>query len=81
TDKLYWFTTGLGVDYISFTSIIRASRPAPSFQDLVAQAESHEAQCEVNSNSASWYADSGATDHMAKSSGSGNEAGLGSRSM
>nr|GFB78065.1 hypothetical protein [Tanacetum cinerariifolium] len=39
------------------------------------------AQCEVNPNSASWYADSGATDHMAKSSGSGNEAGLGSRSM
>uniref|UniRef100_A0A251SD45 Putative GAG-pre-integrase domain-containing protein n=1 Tax=Helianthus annuus TaxID=4232 RepID=A0A251SD45_HELAN len=42
SDKLHWFTAGLGVDYISFTSIVRASRPSPSFQDLVAQAESHE---------------------------------------
>ncbi|XP_076910016.1 uncharacterized protein LOC143567496 [Bidens hawaiensis] len=42
TDKLYWFTVGLGVDYISFTSNVRATRPTNSFQDLIAQAESHE---------------------------------------
>ncbi|KAK9050301.1 hypothetical protein SSX86_030729 [Deinandra increscens subsp. villosa] len=42
TNKLYWFTAGLGAQYISFTSIVRAARPPPSFPDLVAHAVSHE---------------------------------------
>ncbi|KAJ0896607.1 putative RNA-directed DNA polymerase [Helianthus annuus] len=41
-DKLHWFLCGLGPSYEVFSTAIRATKPAPSFRDLVVQAESHE---------------------------------------
>ncbi|GJV88661.1 retrovirus-related pol polyprotein from transposon TNT 1-94 [Tanacetum coccineum] len=41
-DKLHWFLCGLGPSYETFSTAIRATKPAPMFRDLVTQAESHE---------------------------------------
>ncbi|KAJ0939438.1 putative RNA-directed DNA polymerase [Helianthus annuus] len=41
-DKLHWFLCGLGPSYEVFSTALRATKPAPLFRDLVAQAESHE---------------------------------------
>lgn len=41
-DKLHWFLCGLGPSYETFSTAIRATKPAPLFRDLVSQAESHE---------------------------------------
>ncbi|KAI3669704.1 hypothetical protein L6452_41051 [Arctium lappa] len=41
-DKLHWFLCGLGPSYETFSTAIRATKPAPLFRDLVTQAESHE---------------------------------------
>ncbi|GJW16872.1 retrovirus-related pol polyprotein from transposon TNT 1-94 [Tanacetum coccineum] len=41
-DKLHWFLCGLGPSYETFSTAIRATKPAPMFCDLVTQAESHE---------------------------------------
>ncbi|GJV27675.1 retrovirus-related pol polyprotein from transposon TNT 1-94 [Tanacetum coccineum] len=41
-DKLHWFLCGLGPSYETFSTAIRATKPAPMFHDLVTQAESHE---------------------------------------
>lgn len=41
-DKLHWFLCGLGPSYETFSTAIRATKPAPVFRDLVTQAESHE---------------------------------------
>ncbi|KAM0036814.1 putative RNA-directed DNA polymerase [Helianthus debilis subsp. tardiflorus] len=41
-DKLHWFLRGLGLAYESFSTAIRASKPTPTFRDLLAQAENHE---------------------------------------
>nr|GEU38958.1 putative zinc finger, CCHC-type [Tanacetum cinerariifolium] len=42
SDKLHWFFYGLGASFKTFSTAIRASKPHPSFRDLVSQAESHE---------------------------------------
>ncbi|GJS79153.1 putative RNA-directed DNA polymerase [Tanacetum coccineum] len=41
-DKLHWFLCGLGPSYETFSTAMRATKPAPLFCDLVTQAESHE---------------------------------------
>ncbi|GJT37422.1 putative RNA-directed DNA polymerase [Tanacetum coccineum] len=42
SDMLHWFLCGLGASFETFSTAIRASKPHPSFRDLVSQAESHE---------------------------------------
>ncbi|KAK9067609.1 hypothetical protein SSX86_011720 [Deinandra increscens subsp. villosa] len=42
TDKIHWFLCGLGASFETFSTAIRASKPAPVFRDLLSQAESHE---------------------------------------
>ncbi|GJR81620.1 putative RNA-directed DNA polymerase, partial [Tanacetum coccineum] len=41
-DKLHWFLCGLGPSYETFSTVVRATKPAPMFRDLVTQVESHE---------------------------------------
>lgn len=41
-DKLHWFLCGLGPSYEVFSTAIRTTKPAPSFSDLIAHAESQE---------------------------------------
>lgn len=40
--KTHWFLCGLGATFETFSTAIRASKPPPSFRDLLSQAESHE---------------------------------------
>lgn len=42
TDKIHWFLYGLGASFEVFSTVIHNSKPAPSFRDLVVQAEGHE---------------------------------------
>ncbi|KAJ0781817.1 putative RNA-directed DNA polymerase [Helianthus annuus] len=42
SDKVHWFLYGLGPSFETFSTAIRASKPAPNFRDLLSQAESHE---------------------------------------
>lgn len=41
-DKSHWFLIGLGSSFEHFSVTYRAIKPAPTFLDLVSQAESHE---------------------------------------
>ncbi|KAK9060122.1 hypothetical protein SSX86_020826 [Deinandra increscens subsp. villosa] len=42
SEKTYWFLRGLGPSFLSFSSVVQASQPLPSFTDLTARAQSHE---------------------------------------
>lgn len=41
-DKLHWFLCGLGLLFETFSTFVHATTPAPSFHDLISEAESHE---------------------------------------
>ncbi|XP_076933194.1 uncharacterized protein LOC143599004 [Bidens hawaiensis] len=41
-EKFHWFLSGLGPSFETFSTSIRAIKPASLFRDLVTQAESHE---------------------------------------
>ncbi|KAK9073175.1 hypothetical protein SSX86_007499 [Deinandra increscens subsp. villosa] len=41
-EKLHWYLCGLGAAFFEFSTTIRAMSPIPSFQNVVARAESHE---------------------------------------
>uniref|UniRef100_A0A251TUQ9 Putative zinc finger, CCHC-type n=1 Tax=Helianthus annuus TaxID=4232 RepID=A0A251TUQ9_HELAN len=41
-DQIHWFLCGLGPSFETFSTAVRSTRPAPSFPDLLARAESHE---------------------------------------
>ncbi|PWA54489.1 ribonuclease H-like domain-containing protein [Artemisia annua] len=42
SDQLHWFLCGLSPSFETFSTTIRAARPAPSFADILARTESHE---------------------------------------
>lgn len=41
-DKTDWFLCGLGSTFETFATVIRVTKPKPSFHDILSQAESHE---------------------------------------